>query len=154
MTAWYADREVRRMIATRYVPWLLALSLVWELAQLPLYTLWTEASPAYVTFAVVHCAAGDVLIGSAALAVALLATRAGAMQSWSWRAIGLVLASVGVAYTAFSEWINTVLRPAWAYSELMPTLRLGGVALGLSPLLQWLVVPPLALHLARIARAA
>jgi hypothetical protein len=45
-----------------------------------------------------------------------------------------------------------VLRPAWAYSQLMPTLKLASCDLGLSPLLQWFVVPPLALSLARRSR--
>lgn len=39
--------------------------------------------------------------------------------------------------------LNTVFRRAWAYSELMPTLPWLGT--GLAPLLQWLLIPPLAL---------
>ena len=90
------------------------------------------------------------MCGLVSLAGALFATRAGALKAWNWRAVTLLLVAVGVAYTGISEWTNTVLRPAWAYSQLMPKLRLGGVELGLSPLLQWLVVPPLALYLARM----
>jgi len=32
---------------------------------------------------------------------------------------------------------------------LMPTFQLAGIRIGLSPVLQWLVIPPLALYLAR-----
>ena len=47
--------------------------------------------------------------------------------------------AIGVGYTVYSEWLNTTVRKAWAYSELMPTLPMLGT--GLSPLLQWLIVP-------------
>jgi hypothetical protein len=55
----------------------------------------------------------------------------------------------GVGYTIFSEWANTSVRQGWQYSALMPTLKLGSVVIGLSPLAQWIVLPPLALYLAR-----
>jgi hypothetical protein len=41
------------------------------------------------------------------------------------------------------------VRDGWAYAAALPTVRIGGLELGLSPLAQWLVVPPLALLLAR-----
>ncbi|HYT48316.1 MAG TPA: hypothetical protein VEL04_07840 [Burkholderiales bacterium] len=156
MTAagWYRDSAARSLILRGYLPWLAALSLAWEILQLPLYTIWSEAAAGYIAFALAHCTAGDVLTGLGSLALALLATRAGGMETWNWQAVAFLLAVFGVAYTGFSEWTNTVLRPAWAYSQLMPTLRVAGVELGLSPLLQWLAVPPLALYLARSTRAA
>lgn len=147
--AWFLDPAARTLIARRYLPRLAGLSLAWELLQLPLYTIWDEGSAARLAFAVAHCTAGDVLIGSVALAVALLATRARHPSTWNWRALALILAAVGVVYTGWSEWMNTVLRASWTYSRWMPTVRFGDVALGLSPLLQWLIVPPLALRLAR-----
>ncbi|MDP3256790.1 MAG: hypothetical protein Q8M82_12400, partial [Bosea sp. (in: a-proteobacteria)] len=42
----------------------------------------------------------------------------------------------GFAYTGFSEWLNTVLRTSWSYSEWMPVLHLFGFRLGISPMLQ------------------
>jgi len=53
---------------------------------------------------------------------------------------------VGVAYTIYSEWLNTTIRQGWAYSPMMPVLPPLGT--GLSPLLQWLIVPSLALSVA------
>ena len=147
MSGWYADREALRLIAMRYVPWLAGLNLVWEIAQLPLYTIWNEGTPAFIAFAVVHCTAGDVLIGVAALVLALIITRSGEPSRWNYRAVSLLLVLAGIGYTAYSEWHNTVLRPAWAYSALMPLVSIGQVQLGLSPLLQWLIVPPLAVYL-------
>ena len=49
----------------------------------------------------------------------------------------------------FSEWLNVVVRQTWAYSDLMPIVPVIGT--GLSPLLQWMAVPLLALHIARRA---
>ena len=146
--AWYLDRDARRLIVFRYLPWLAALDLVWEMAQLPLYTLWKEASAPYLVFTVAHCTAGDVLIGAASLALALMLGREGPLASWRWRRVVGLMLLLGPGYTIFSEWLNTTLF-RWSYSDLMPTLELAGIRIGLSPLLQWLVIPPLALHLAR-----
>ena len=144
---WYRDPDARRFIA-RYLAWLAGLSLVWEVAQLPLYTIWSEAPASKIAFAVAHCTAGDVLIGAAALLIALLAMRAPALEHWNWVAIGLIAILIGVAYTAWSEWTNTTIRLSWQYSSLMPLVDIGKLAIGLSPLAQWLIVPPLALYLA------
>jgi len=147
--AWFRDRAALAPIGTRYLPWLTALNLGWEIVQLPLYTIWHHPSVGYVAYAVLHCTAGDVLIGLAALVVALVATRAGTIEQWNYAAVACVLIGVSVSYTAYSEWMNTVLRASWTYSALMPTIRIAGVELGLSPLLQWVVVPPVALWLTR-----
>lgn len=146
---WYQDPVALRLIAKRYLPWLAALNLAWEVLHLPLYTIWEDSSAARIAFAVVHCTAGDVLIGLCVLVIALVVTRAGQASTWRLPLLALIVAGIGVAYTAWSEWMNTVLRPAWTYSPRMPTLTLSGIELGLSPLLQWLVVPPAALRLAR-----
>lgn len=45
--------------------------------------------------------------------------------------------------------MNTVARAGWEYSALMPVVRFLGLEIGLSPLLQWMVIPPLALWLAK-----
>ena len=148
---WFRDREAWRLIGRGYLPWLAALNLVWEVAQLPLYTLWKEASPAEIAFAVAHCTAGDVLIGCAALAIVLMLIRVGPLAGWKWARISFCTALIGAVYTVFSEWTNTALF-RWAYSELMPTIVLGATEIGLSPLLQWLVLPPLSLYLCRITR--
>ena len=64
------------------------------------------------------------------------------------RTAGLTIA-LGVGYTIFSEWLNIVVRAAWQYSELMPVVPVIGT--GLSPLLQWLVIPSASLYFARLA---
>jgi hypothetical protein len=43
----------------------------------------------------------------------------------------------------YSEFWNTAVHKTWVYSQLMPVLP--WLRIGLTPFLQWLVVPPLAL---------
>ena len=50
---------------------------------------------------------------------------------------------LGTAYTIFSEWLNVAIRGTWSYTVAMPVLPWLGT--GLTPLLQWLIVPGLAL---------
>lgn len=117
--------------------------LTWEIIQLPLYTIWSTGSPRELAFAVLHCTAGDLLIALATLmgSLALIGDR-----EWPGRghlSIAVLTVFGGLIYTIFSEWLNTGLRGAWAYSDLMPTLP--PIGTGLSPLLQWVLIPTLAL---------
>lgn len=144
---WYRDPRAWRFIGLQYLPWLAALSLVWELAQLPLYTIWRSPLP-QIAFAVMHCTVGDLLIATAALMVALVATHAATPPEWKRARVVVVVTVTGLAYTLFSEWLNTAVTGNWAYSELMPVLRVGALQVGLSPLAQWLILPPVALQLA------
>lgn len=146
---WYRDREARSLILLGYLPWLAGLNLAWESVHVPLYTLWSEAELAYIAFSVVHCTLGDVMIGSAALVLALILGRERALARWRWVRIAALTALLGASYTVFSEWMNLAVLRSWTYAESMPTLEHAGVEIGLSPLLQWLVLPPLALYLAR-----
>ena len=147
-TRWFREREAWAFIGWRYLPWLAGLNLAWEVLQLPLYTIWSEASAGYIAFAVVHCTLGDVVIGWASLVLALVLGREGTLPQWHWLRIGGLMVILGPGYTMFSEWLNTTLF-RWRYSELMPTVNIGGMDFGVSPLLQWLLLPPLALYLAR-----
>ncbi len=147
--SWYRDREALGFIARRFLPWFAALNLAWEAAHVRLYTLWDEAEPAYIAFSVVHCTLGDVLIGAAALALALIAGREAELARWRWRRIAVVTVLAGAGYTVYSEWMNITVLRSWTYAESMPKLELAGFELGLTPLAQWLAVPPLSLYLAR-----
>lgn len=142
---WFRSRATWQLFVLYYVPLLAALNLVWEVLQLPLYTIWRDATAGEIAYAVAHCTAGDVGIGSGALLVALAVVRPGPPPTWSVARIGGLTTALAVAYTMYSEWLNTSVRQAWAYSELMPVLPVTGT--GLSPLAQWLVIPTLALLL-------
>jgi hypothetical protein len=54
----------------------------------------------------------------------------------------------GAAYTVFSEWLNVEVLRTWSYTALMPRVPLLGT--GLSPLVQWVVVPTATLVLFRL----
>jgi hypothetical protein len=122
------------------------LNLLWEGAQLPLYELGSTSTIGTKAFTIVHCALGDVLIAALALVAALVVIGCSAWPVERARVVFMLAVSFGIAYTIYSEWLNTTVRQSWAYSPLMPVLPLIGT--GLSPLLQWLVVPSLALTLA------
>ena len=125
-----------------------AANIIWETAHLPLYTLWQTGTPRENLFAVVHCTLGDLLIALASLALGLVLA---AHRQWPARRFVTVAAftmTFGMGYTVFSEWLNLVVRKSWAYSALMPTVSFFGLNIGISPLLQWIVVPALALYAA------
>ena len=123
--------------------------LAWEAAHLPLYTIWRTGTPGEKAFAVVHCTGGDLLIALACLALALVIVGEPAWPTLGHRRVAALTIGFGAAYTVFSEWLNVVVRQTWAYSDLMPIVPVIGT--GLSPLLQWVAVPLLALHFARRA---
>lgn len=147
MTQWHDDRLAWVFITARYIPVLAVLNLIWEVAHLPLYTLWKDGTPGSLAFAVFHCTLGDLLIGISALFGALIASRAGRIRDWPWPRVSALTVLFGVGYTAVSEWVNTAITLSWEYSIQMPIIPI--VKLGASPLLQWAVVPSVAMWLAR-----
>ena len=133
-------------VARRYLVIMAGANLAWEVAQLPLYTIWHTASWAYLMFATLHCWVGDLLIAAAAFTCgALIAGRFWPMRGYVHA--GLLTVGLGIAYTVFSEWLNVVVRESWAYAPAMP--RVPPLGTGLTPLLQWLLLPTMSLVLAR-----
>ncbi len=115
------------------------LNLAWEIAQVRLYTIWAEADRLSVAWALLHCSVGDVLIVLAMYALAGRVLRRAdwpASRPWTGGAIVVVGA---LAFTAWSEWYNVYRAGSWGYTASMPTI----FGIGLSPLLQWLILPPL-----------
>src|SRR5271169_5582712 len=115
--------------------------LFWETAQLPLYTLWRTGTPREIVTAVIHCTGGDILITTVTLAVAAALARLFRWRALGWRMVFTAII-LGAAYTVFSEWLNVEIRRSWSYTAAMPVFPLVGT--GLTPLLQWLIVPGLA----------
>ena len=127
----------------RYFFVIALLNLVWEFVHMPLNTLWSTGTTGEIVFAAVHCTGGDILIAMSAFMLSLLIAGAGWPQKrTSVQRVIVLTMIVGVGYTVFSEWLNIVVREAWAYSELMPIVPV--IDAGLSPLLQWIVIPGLA----------
>lgn len=121
--------------------------LLWEILQLPLYTIWAEGTPGEIVFAVTHCTAGDLLIALASLAGALVLGDATRWPAERFREVAIATVLLGLAYTVYSEWLNVSVRGSWAYAPSMPTIPPLGT--GLSPTLQWIAVPLAALRAVR-----
>lgn len=121
------------------------LNFAWEMGQAPLYR--GMASAAHET-AVRVCAVatvGDVAILLIAYAlVAAVARRRRWLAAPSGRQLVGLLAA-GLVVTVALEILNVYVVHRWAYAPRMP--RLFGI--GVTPLLQWLVLPPATLWLAR-----
>lgn len=115
-----------------------ALNLTWEIAHVRLYTLWASADSVSVAWALFHCTLGDVVIALAmfALVVVMLGDKNWPV-SRPW-AGGAMIVAGALAYTAWSEWYNVYRAGNWSYTTSMPLV----FGIGLSPLLQWLVLPP------------
>lgn len=114
-------------------------NLLWEIGQVRLYTLWAAADGMTVASALLHCTLGDVLIALALFTVAgITLWRSDWPASRPWVGSAIVVIG-GLAYTAWSEWFNVYRAGNWGYAESMPMI----FGIGLSPLLQWLILPPL-----------
>ena len=115
------------------------LNLAWEIGHVRLYALWIEADGRRIAWSVFHCSLGDVVIALAMFALAGIALwRVDWPASRPW-AGGAIVVTGAVAFTAWSEWYNVYRTGAWSYASAMPTIY----GIGLSPLLQWLIIPPL-----------
>ena len=97
--------------------------------------------------AVLHCTAGDMVIAAVTLVIALATLGNARWPDERLTAVAAAVIAAGVAYTIGSEYLNTVVRRSWTYTEWMPTLPWAGT--GLAPLAQWVVVPAFALSSAR-----
>lgn len=116
-----------------------ALNLAWEFVQLPLYAIFSAGTPTEIAFAIAHCTVGDVLIAISSFVFGLIATRRADWPMSRPLLGGVVAILFGVSYTAFSEWRNVYETGSWSYAPAMPLL----FGIGLAPLLQWIVIPPL-----------
>ena len=114
------------------------LNLTWEIAQVRLYSIWTAADGMSIAWDLIHCSLGDVAIALTLFALAgMVLRRADWPESRPWTG-GVIVVIGAVAFTAGSEWYNVYRAGNWGYTASMPTI----FGIGLSPLLQWLILPP------------
>ena len=121
------------------------LNLLWEAIQAPLFVFDQQSSTFLLTGCLLFCSGVDAfmtLTSYCALSVVarsrywFLARR---LSHWvSFVGIGLVLALA-------SEYTAIHYRNLWQYSERMPVVP--GLDIGLTPILQWLILPPVVLVL-------
>jgi hypothetical protein len=139
MTSQLLDRPHWLTALRRFTLFTLLGHLLWEVAHIPLYTIWVEGTWGEIVFAVVHCTGGDLLIAMSSLLLALFFFGTGSWpQARIYPVFGAMLA-IGLGYTIFSEWLNIEVREAWAYRDIMPVIPF--IDAGLTPMLQWLIVP-------------
>ena len=123
----------------------LPLHFAWEMLQAPLFESMKGLSFAYATSLCARATLGDLAVTAGCYgAVAVVRGTRAWLLSPSAGSIAAYLA-LGVAATAALE-VNAVYHAGrWSYAATMPLFA----GIGLAPLLQWLVVPLLALWVAR-----
>jgi hypothetical protein len=134
-----------RTLAIQYILIASAANLVWEVVQLPLYTIWRAATGGDLVYAVIHCTAGDVIILVATLLLALLLVGNSTWPRRGYARVALATTLLGVSYTVLSEWLNADISRNWTYTPAMPMLP--PLETGLTPFLQWLIIPPVVMGL-------
>lgn len=126
------------------------LNFPWEFIQVPLYAEMADAGHWDAIRLCTRATLGDATILLVAYWIAAVVARdRWWFVDWRWLELAAFLAA-GLAITLMLEHLATVsTRPGWGwrYSELMPVVPVIGI--GLSPLAQWLLLPPLALWLVR-----
>jgi hypothetical protein len=141
----YSDRQRFSLIAI-WIFLTLTFHLGWEIIQLPYYSLWNNGTYQSISSAVLHCTFGDGLIAAAIWIVISLLLHNGRWLLTDIKRGSMLASPLGPAYTAWSEWHNVYVLGSWRYADSMPTI--GGI--GLLPLLQWALVPPITWILFRI----
>lgn len=123
------------------------LNFVWEFAQVPLFQGMAQAGHWRAIQVCARATLGDVSIALVAFwAVALTArSRDWILRPTTWQVTGLVV--VGVLITVVMEWLAIHVLDRWAYAASMPVVP--ALQLGLSPLLQWVILPPLVVWFVR-----
>jgi hypothetical protein len=122
------------------------LNFFWEVVQTYFYTLKDSPFRAML-YGWIHCTLSDVVItlGAFWFIGILNHSRKWFLTLNTVNLIGFVM--IGIFYTLFSEWLNVHIIKSWAYSDLMPIIP--WMKVGLTPLLQWMIIPPLAILVVR-----
>ncbi len=122
------------------------LHLPWEFWQVPFFAGMAAAAHWSAVQVCTRAALGDALIALLAfLAVAAAARSRRWVVKPTWRTVCAYVA-VGLVVTVAIERLSTAWG-RWAYGDAMPVVPVLGV--GLLPLLQWLVLPPLTVWFVR-----
>jgi hypothetical protein len=126
----------------------------WEFLQVPLFDGLKSAGHWQAVKGCSRAALGDAVI---MLVVYWFVAAIAGSRHWILAPSGLQLAlfvATGVSITALIEWLalSGLWIESWRYSSLMPVVP--GIRVGLAPLLQWIVLPPLVVWFVRRQLAA
>lgn len=128
------------------------LHFVWEFLQAPTYAGMAEMNHWEGIKLCTSATFGDVGFALTAFWVTSVASRS---RYWLIRPAAwqrLLFIGIGIGLTVGFEYYYTNISLRWTYSKLMPLVPPFGT--GLSPLLQWLFIPPFVLWLTRRQIAA
>ncbi|HYA47776.1 MAG TPA: hypothetical protein VEF92_09520 [Burkholderiales bacterium] len=142
----------RQFPEVRLIRLALPLELLWEMIQFPLYNVWYQHKWSYILYGLAHCTLGDLLILLALYEITALLTR---NRYWYVNNVvrpGALFTLLGLGYTVYSEFMNVRVKGTWGYTELMPIIP--ELHVGATPLLQWLLLPPVLLWLMRRTSSA
>jgi len=115
----------------------------WEFIQSPLFEGMADKPHWEAVKGCTQAALGDAVIMLIAYWVVAMFRRSREWVTAPDRQGVLALAMVGVAITVFIEWlaVHGWWLASWSYAPAMPVVP--GLGIGVVPLLQWIVLPPL-----------
>lgn len=119
----------------------------WEFLQVPFFEGMPELQHWEAVKTCTQAAGGDAVITLVAFWAVAMAKRS---RQWFWRPGGVgwvTYLGAGLLITLVLEHLSTEVLDRWQYAEEMPVLPVLGT--GLLPVVQWLLLPPLVLWLAR-----
>ncbi|MFU8836164.1 MAG: hypothetical protein ACNA7F_12940, partial [Roseovarius sp.] len=119
----------------------------WEFVQVPAFAGLSELAHWEAIKLCLSATVGDVGIALTAFWVASMAVRRRDWILGPTRLPVAVFLAVGVILTVGLEYYHTTVSLRWSYAEAMPLVPPFGT--GLSPLSQWIVIPPVVIWLAR-----
>ncbi|MGB3861979.1 MAG: hypothetical protein WBF32_13215 [Candidatus Aminicenantaceae bacterium] len=122
------------------------LNFTWEVLQTPFFIDKSFEINAIVWFRL-HCTLGDVMISLGCFWLVALIFKSRAWFLHPNKLNVFLFTAFGVGYTIFSEIKNVAIKDLWDYSDLMPVIPFIGV--GVVPLIQWIVIPPLIVFFVR-----
>jgi hypothetical protein len=145
----------RRLQALTWIPELnvalfaFLLNLPWELWQVPLFENMPLAPHWEAVKTCSRAAAGDAVIALVAYwTVALVVRHRGwVVVPTASRVLGFMVCGLAITIAIERLALAGNWMQGWSYSPLMPVVP--GLGVGLSPLVQWLVLPPLLIWLVR-----
>jgi hypothetical protein len=151
---------MKRLLALTWTPefnvalFAFLLNLPWELWQAPLFERMAEAPHWEAVKTCSKAAAGDAAIALVAygLVALVLRHRGWAVSPTAWAMSGFAACGVGITVVIERLALGGHWLQGWSYSSLMPVVP--GIGVGLSPVMQWLALPPLVIWLVRRQLAA
>ncbi len=135
------NRTVTGMPEFNVIVYSFLLHFVWEFIQAPTYAGMVEKNHWEGIKLCTSATFGDVGFALTAFWITAVVARSREWMSKPTTTQVLVFLAVGVILTVGFEYYYTNISLRWTYSELMPLVPPFGT--GLSPLLQWLIVPML-----------